>query len=153
LSHDYEAAEHHQQRAVALNPNNDLIVVQQGELDTWLGEPEKGIEWIKKAMRINPHHPERYWNHLGRGYFVARRYREAIDAFKHISHPNQFHHAFLAASFAMLNDNTTAATHARSVLALDPNFSADAYLRTLHYRRDADRDHHRDALLRAALPA
>jgi hypothetical protein len=26
-------------------------------------------------------------------------------------------------------------------------------LRTLHYRRDADRDHHRDALLRAALPA
>jgi adenylate cyclase len=153
LSHDYEAAEHHQQRAVALNPNNDLIVVQQGELDTWLGEPEKGIEWIKKAMRINPHHPERYWNHLGRGYFVARRYREAIDAFKHVSHPNQFHHAFLAASFAMLNDNTTAATHARSVLALDPNFSADAYLRTLHYRRDADRDHHRDALLRAALPA
>jgi adenylate cyclase len=150
---DFEACEYHQQRGVELNPNYDLIVVQQGELYTWLGEAEKGIEWIKKAMRLNPHHPDRYWNHLGRAYFVARRYGEAIDAFKHISHPNQFHHAFLAASFAMLNDSTAAATHARSVLTLDPNFSAEGYLRTLHYRYDADCDHHRDALLRASLPA
>jgi len=153
LSRNYEACEYHQRRAIALNPNNDLIVVEQGELYTWLGEPEKGIEWIKKAMRLNPHHPDRYWNHLGRAYFVARRYGEAIDAFKHISHPNQFHHAFLAASFAMTNDTTAAAAHARSVLALDPNFSAEAYLRTLHYQRDADRDHHREALSRAGLPA
>jgi adenylate cyclase len=153
LSRDYEACEYHQQRAVALNPNNDLIVVERGELSTWQGEPEKGIEWIKKAMRLNPHHPDRYWNHLGRAYFVARRYREAIEAFKHVTHPNQFHHAFLAASFAMMEDKAAAETHARSVLGLDPSFSAEAYLRTLYYRRDADRDHHRDALLRAALPA
>ena len=153
LSRNYEVCEYHQGRAIALNPNNDLIVVEQGELYTWLGDPEKGIEWIKKAMRLNPHHPERYWNHLGRAYFVARRYGEAIDAFKHISHPNQFHHAFLAASFAMTNDMTAAAMHARSVLALDPNFSAETYLRSLHYQRDADRDHHREALLRAGLPA
>ena len=105
LSRNYEACEYHQERAIALNPNNDLIVVEQGELYTWLGEPEKGIEWIKKAMRLNPHHPDRYWNHLGRAYFVARRYGEAIDAFKHISHPNQFHHAFLAASFVMMNEH------------------------------------------------
>ncbi|HYX81047.1 MAG TPA: adenylate/guanylate cyclase domain-containing protein, partial [Gemmatimonadales bacterium] len=62
---EHEAADYHQQRALALNPNNDLIVVQQGELYTWLGLPEKGIEWIRKAMRLNPHHPERFWNHLG----------------------------------------------------------------------------------------
>ncbi len=153
VSRNYQACEYHQQRAVALNPNNDLIVVEQGELYTWLGEAEKGIEWIKKAMRLNPHHPDRYWNHLGRAYFVARRYCEAIDAFRHISHPNQFHHAFLAASFAMMNEATAAAMHARNALALDPNFAVDAYLRTLHYRRDADREHHREALLKAELPA
>ncbi len=153
ISGDFEASEYHQQRAVALNPNNDLIVVQQGELYTWLGEPDKGIEWIKRAMRLNPHHPERYWNHLGRGYFVARRYGEAIEAFRHISHPGQFHLAFLAASFAMMGDASAAATHARNVLALDPGFSVEAYLGTLHYRHDADRQHHRVALLRAALPA
>lgn len=153
LSHNYEACEHHQQRAVALNPNNDLIVVERGEFHTWQGEAEKGIEWIKKAMRLNPHHPDRYWNHLGRAYFVARRYRDAVDAFRHISHPNQFHHAFLAASFAMLDDAAAAATHAQGVLDCDPGFSADAYLQTLHYQRDEDRAHHRGALLKAKLPA
>jgi hypothetical protein len=53
----------------------------------------------------------------------------------------------------MLSDMTDAAEHTRSVLALKPDFSADAYLRTLYYRRDADREHHRDALLKAGLPA
>jgi adenylate cyclase len=150
---DHETAEHHQQRAVALNPNNDLIVVQQGELYTWLGEPEKGIEWIRKAMRLNPHHPERFWNHLGRAFFVAHRYGEAIEAFRRIGHPDQFHHAFLAASFAMADDDTAAGAHARSVLALDPAFSVEAYLRTQHYRLAGDREHHRAALLKAKLPA
>jgi adenylate cyclase len=153
LSDNHETAEYHQQRAVALNPNNDLIVVQQGELYTWLGEPEKGVEWIRKAMRLNPHHPERFWNHLGRAFFVARRYNEAIESFRRISHPDQFHHAFLAASSAMVGDDAAAAAHVRSVLTLDPKFSIEAYLRTLHYRLDRDREHHREALLKAAMPA
>jgi adenylate cyclase len=149
---EHEAADYHQQRALALNPNNDLIVVQQGELYTWLGLPEKGIEWIRKAMRLNPHHPERFWNHLGRAFFVARRYGEAVASFRRISHPDQFHHAFLAASFAMMGDETAAASHVRSALALDPKFSIEGYLQTLHYRLDSDRDHHRQALLKAGLP-
>jgi adenylate cyclase len=150
---DHKTAEYHQQRGITLNPNNDLIVVQQGELYTWLGNPEEGIEWIRKAMRLNPHHPERFWNHLGRAFFVARRYGEAIDAFRRISHPDQFHHAFLAASSAMMGDDVAAAAYVRSVLALDLKFSVDAYLRTLHYHLDSDLEHHREALLKAALPA
>jgi adenylate cyclase len=150
---EHGAAEYHQERALALNPNNDLIVVQQGELYTWLGLPEKGIEWIRKAMRLNPHHPERFWNHLGRAYFVARRYGEAVASFRRISHPDQFQHAFLAASFAMMGDDAAAAAHVRSALALDAQFSIEGYLQTLHYRLDSDRDHHRQALLKAGLPA
>jgi adenylate cyclase len=150
---EHEAAEYHQQRALDLNPNNDLIVVQQGELYTWLGLPEKGIEWIRKAMRLNPHHPERFWHHLGRAFFVARRYGEAVDSFRRIRHPDQFHHAFLAASFAMMGDDAAAAAQVRSALALDAKFSIEGYLQTLHYRLDSDRDHHRQALLKAGFPA
>jgi len=57
---DHDKAAYHQERALALNPNYDLVVVQQGELLTWLGRPEEGIDWIKKAMRLNPYHPERF---------------------------------------------------------------------------------------------
>jgi adenylate cyclase len=149
---NHTAAEYHQERAISLNPNNDLIVVQQGELYTWLGKPEEGIEWIRKAIRLNPHHPERFWSHLGRAHFVARRYAEAIDAFRRISRPDHVHYAFLAASSAMLGDEIAATAHVRNVLGLDPKFSVETYMQTQHYLRDSDRRHHRDALLKAALP-
>ena len=63
---DHDKAMYHQERALSLNPNDDLVVVQQGEILTWMGRAEEGIEWIQKAMRLNPYHPERFWNHLGR---------------------------------------------------------------------------------------
>ena len=47
-------------------------------MQTWLGRPEEGIEWIRRAMRLNPYHPERFWSHLGRAQYTARAYAEAI---------------------------------------------------------------------------
>jgi adenylate cyclase len=113
LAHgDHDKAAYHQERALALNPNNDLILVQQGELLTWLGRPEDGIEWIRKAMRLNPYHPERFWNHLGRAFFVARRYAEAVEAFSRIGKLDHTHHAFRAAALAQMGDETAATAHA-----------------------------------------
>ncbi len=149
---DHESARHHQERALSLNPNNDLIVVQQGEYLTWAGRPEEGVDWIRKAMRLNPHHPERFWNHLGRAYFVARKYPEAVEAFRHIGAPDKFHHAFLAAALAMAGDPAGAELHRKQVLALDPDFAIEAYLATLPYKRPEDTAHHREAMMRAGLP-
>jgi adenylate cyclase len=149
----HDLAQYHQQRALSLNPNDDLIVVQQGELLTWLGEASQGVEWIRKAMRLNPYHPERFWSHLGRAHFVARDYLQAADAFRRITAVQFAHHAFLAACHARLGDATNARLQADAVLALAPAFTVDAYLQTLYYKRDEDRTHHRDSLLQAGLPA
>ena len=59
---EHDKAAYHQDRALSLNPNSELIVVQQGELLTWLGRPEEGIESIRRAMLLNPYHPERFWS-------------------------------------------------------------------------------------------
>ena len=150
---NHDKAVYHQQRALGLNPNDDLIVVQQGEILTWLGQPEEGIRWIEKAMLLNPYHPERFWNHLGRAYFVARRYGNAISSFERITAPDQFHHAFMAACHAQLSDQPSAQSHATEVLKRDPSFSVASYSKTLHYKRAEDLEHHRDALLKAGLPA
>jgi len=153
LTHgDHDRASYHQARALALNPNDDLIVVQQGEMLTWLGQPEEGIDWIRKAMRLNPYHPERFWNHLGRAYFVAHRYDEAIAAFNHISTPDFTHHAFLAATHAQEEHETEACNHAAAVLAMEPGFRIDSYLANLRYKHQRDVDHHRASLLKANLP-
>ena len=148
---DLERARLHQERALALNPNYDLVVVQQGEVLTWLGAPEEGIEWIRKAMRLNPHHPERFWSHLGKAHFAARQYQEAISAFMHLSAPDFSHHAFLAAAYAWLGDRTAAAAHAARVGVLAPDYTTAAFLETLHYARAEDLAHLREGLERAGL--
>ena len=150
--HEFDKAAFHQDRALALNPNDDLIVVQKGEILTWMGEPEDGISWIEKAIRLNPYHPERFWGHLGRAYFGARRYPEAISAFQKIAAPDLGPHAFLAAANARGGDEAAVERHASEVLALAPEFSAASHVETLHYANDADRAHLRDALTEAGPP-
>lgn len=149
--HDHEKALYHQERALQLNPNDDLVVVQQGELLTWLGRPEEGIEWIRKAMRLNPYHPERFWSHLGRAFFTARRYDEAIKALSRVSQPDHTHAALLAASHAALDGMAAAEAHAREVLQRAPEFRLDDHLAVQHYRHDEDLEHYSAALRKAGL--
>ena len=150
---EHDKAAYHQQRALALKPNYDLVVVQQGELLTWLGQPDEGIDWIKKAMRLNPYHPERFWGHLGRACYCAEKYAEAAEAFSRITRPDHTHHAFLAATFAQMGNAVAAAAHAAEVLKREPTFSVADYLTTQHYKREADRLRHETGLLKAGLPA
>jgi adenylate cyclase len=149
---DHDKAMYHQERALALNPNYDLVAVQQGELLTWLGRPEEGIDWIRKAMRLNPYHPERFWNHLGRACYCAEKFAEAAEAFAHITRPDYTHHAFLAATFAQMGNTVAATAHAAEVVKLEPTFSVAAYFATQHYKHDADRRRHEAGLLKAGLP-
>jgi adenylate cyclase len=150
---EHDRAAYHQERALALNPNYDLVVVQQGELLTWLGRPEEGIDWIKKAMRLNPYHPERFWSHLGRACYCAERYAEAAEAFSRITRPDYIHHAFLAATFAQMGNDVAAAAHAAEALKREPKFSIAVYLATQHYKRQVDRKRHEAGLVKAGLTA
>ena len=143
---DLVKTRHHQERALALNPNYDLVVVQQGELFTWLGRPEEGIEWIRRAMQLNPHHPERFWGHLGRAHFVARQYSEAIEAYMHITAPDAIQHAFLACCYARLGDKTAAGAHRARVLELSPDFTVESHMAAMHHQQEEDRRHHEEAL-------
>jgi adenylate cyclase len=153
MHRNHDKALYHQERALALNPNDDLIVVQQGEVLTWIGQAEQGIDWIRKAMRLNPYHPERFWSHLGRAYFVARRYDQAIQAFQRISRADHAHLAFLAACHAQLGDAAETKGAAQQVLQRAPDVSIERFIATQHYKHDSDREHHRAALVKAQLPA
>jgi adenylate cyclase len=104
-------------------------------------------------MRLNPYHPERFWNHLGRAYYGAEKFAEAAAAFARITRPDHTHHAFLAATFAQMGNAVAAGAHAAEVLKRESQFSAAAYLATQHYKRDMDRRRHETGLLKAGLPA
>ena len=144
---------YHQRRALELNPNDDLIVVQQGELLTWLGQAEEGIPWIQKAMRLNPYHPPRFWSHLARALFTLRRYADAVASLENIATPDAGQLALLAACHGQLGDQAASRMGAQRVLSTSPEFTIASYLTGLHYKEDSHREHHRVALVAAGLPA
>ncbi|HEY6983679.1 adenylate/guanylate cyclase domain-containing protein [Reyranella sp.] len=148
---DLNRARYHQDRALALNPNYDLVVVQMGELFTWLGRADEGIEWIRKAMKLNPHHPARFWSHLGKAHFVGRQYAQAIESFMHLSTMDVQQHAFVAACYGWLGDRTAAAAHLARVRELEPELDAEKFLATMHYADVADLEHLREGLAKAGM--
>jgi adenylate cyclase len=100
-------------------------------------------------MRLNPHHPERFWSHLGKAHFAARQYSEAIEAFMRMSTMECLQHAFVAATYAQLGDKMAAAAHIAQAKKMNPDFSIDAFLDQMHYGREEDANHLREGLEKA----
>jgi len=125
--------------------------VQMGELFTWLGQSEEGVEWIAKAMKLNPHHPARFWSHLGKAHFVGRQYAQAIQAFMHMTNLDTVQHGFLAASYAWLGDQTAASAHVGRLRELDATLDLERFLATTHFAREQDLQHLREGLQKAGL--
>ena len=148
---DLNRARYHQDRALTLNPNYDLVVVQMGELFTWLGQAAEGVDWIRKAMKLNPHHPARFWSHLGKAHFVGKQYGQAIEAFMHLSSMDVQQHAFVAACYGWLGDRTAAAAHITRVRELDPKLDLPTFLATMHYANKQDLEHLREGLEKAGM--
>ena len=146
---NFDQAQHHQQKAHRLNPNYDIVVVQSGELLTWQGRPEEGIELIQQAMELNPLHPPRFWGHLARAYYTSRRYTEAISATRHIENPDILQTAFLAASHAYCEDQTQAEFCVEMARRQDAELDISKLMTLQHYVREEDVQHFRDGLHKA----
>jgi adenylate cyclase len=81
LNREYDEAEVHMQKALAMNPNDADVIAKMGYILPLIGDCEKGIEVAEKAMRLNPYHPEWYKTFVGFAYYTGRRYEDAIAAF------------------------------------------------------------------------
>jgi adenylate cyclase len=149
---DLDKAEHYHDRAFALNPNDPRMLAQRGELMVWLGRPEEGAEWVQGAMRLDPLGAAAFAHLLGRAHRANRQYEEAIAAYKQVRSPRYQYCAEMAACYAAIGDDEEAARQRAETLRLNPDFSIDAYISGLSYRRADDRAHLRETLCAAGLP-
>ncbi len=141
----------HQERALFLNPNDDRSVCSMGEILSFAGRHEEAEQWVRKSMKLNPYHPQRYRTHLARTLLFLGRYAEALEVLGQIGRPRQDDLAY--AIVASVNSQNKVATK-ENVDALHvafPAFDAAAFLDSQPYERAADRKLIRDALADAGL--
>ena len=67
------------ERAIALEPNNAVINLQMGRVLTLIGNPRKGLDFIRKAMRQDPHYPARALYLQGLAHFGMADFEKAIS--------------------------------------------------------------------------
>jgi serine/threonine protein kinase/Tfp pilus assembly protein PilF len=128
----------HQERALALNPNDDRIVSQMGEMLTYFGRAEEALAWIRLAIRLNPFHLDNTFLDLGRALYCMQRWQEAADALQRISKPLVSHHAYLASCHLQLGDREAAERSKSAILAANPSFEVEGFMKSLLFKRRED---------------
>jgi adenylate cyclase len=149
MRRNLQLAIRHQERGLFLNPNDDRSVCAMGEILSFAGRCEEAEGWVRKAMRLNPYHPPRYWAHLARALFHVGRYREALDALENFPAPRVRELAYQVAASGMLGDADETAKHVAALHKVAPDFDVDRFVASLPYEDNEDRRALREALAAA----
>ena len=151
---DYVKALVEVQKTVELDPNYANGKVLLATLLYYAGRPEEGLERIKQAIKLNPHHPYNYPFHLGQAYFVLGRYDEAIVAFKSglASNPaSERLRIWLAAALAQSGNIEDAQWEMEEVIMANPDFKIDRLKRVFPFSDPADLENFMEGLQKAGL--
>lgn len=134
-----DRAQWHQERALFLNPNDDRILCAQGEILTFVGRADEGLEWVRKSMRLNPYHPQRYWTHLARALFHLDRYEDTLAALANLAKPRLDDLIYKIVANEMLDRTDTASECVTELRRRFPEFEADSFLDSLPYTEPTNR--------------
>ena len=131
------------EKALATNSNYaDLNLLFGGTLSI-AGRHEEAIERIKKAIRLNPHHPSYYFGTLGSCYFRAGMNEKAIKYLERDAKltPNAFlSWLTLAGLYAQLDRDEEAKRAAKEVHRIAPDYSWERYRKVLRiYDKEVER--------------
>ena len=147
---DAEAEKRQYLNALRLNPYDANALTTLGATRARLGQIEEGIADIREAMRINPYHPEWYWTMLGGVLYKARRYEDAIEAYKRKANPQTWVLSRLAACYGQLGRKDEASAVTAEILRQDPKFTILGQ-RTATWNQ-IDLEHLREGMRKAGLP-
>ena len=130
---DFELARHHQERAMELCPSDAYIMGKNAALLVYLGEPEKALEIVQHAMRINPFCPDDLFVDEGMCYFWMGKYSEAVNCFRKMKTPDRESVFYLTASLSKLGEGIKSAETLKQAFKMT-DLSVEDFLLTQHYQ-------------------
>jgi adenylate cyclase len=151
---EHEKAITFSEKTIALNPNSAHGYWLLGNAFTYSGRPDKGIEYLKKAIRLNPKPQGSFLFSLGMAYWMSGQNEKAIAMCKKaVDQAPDFINprAFLTATYISSGQEVNARAETKEVLRIDPEFSIYKYARSKPFKNQADRDRLIDALRKAGL--
>lgn len=147
---DFDKSFYEYETARRINPNDPDLAADMAEALVYGGEAEQAITQIKQAILRNPEVPYWYWWNLGRAYYMAGYYQDAIEAIGKITAPPNDVRLITAASEAKLGNISKAKSIMAAFSKEDPEWSVEKSA-AYYYRRDVDRQRWIEGLRLAGL--
>ncbi|TRC85062.1 transcriptional regulator [Mesorhizobium sp. WSM4303] len=138
----FDAAEHHLQRALDLNPYDADTIAQMGFLLSMRGRPLEALAAIDSAIRINPIHPD--WYHYDRAIalYSAGDYKAALVSMSKVPSKSPWRLTRLAGCYAQLGELKEAQRIMAEVKRIAPDFSPMQFAQTgIAYEHASDVEH------------
>jgi len=149
---NFEAAEQHSCRAMALNPSNAYVRARTAAFYTFNHEPERALELIEEAEALDPFLPVWCLEEQGVALFNLGRYDEALTAFDRLAFQTIRSRSYAAACAMAANDGARARKSVAEARALSPGLTVTRLLGTETYRVAEDTERLRRLLIEAGLP-
>jgi TolB-like protein len=116
------------ERAVALNPNNADVLASVGWYVAHAGRWEWGLELVQRAMALSPFYPNWYHQPFVDNHYRKREYEAALVRARQMNIPGlYFTYLNLAFVSGQLGRDDDARAAVAELLAVYPNFAAEAY--------------------------
>ncbi len=121
---DYGTFRNTAARAAELNPMDGNSIAFLGELLTYAGDSERGLELAGRAKRLNPNHPGWYWY---ADFFHAYReldYPAALAVAQKVNLPDHWgQHVATAIAYGQLGDRRAAGKALKRLVEIRPDFA------------------------------
>ena len=139
---EYDPAQHEFERSLELNPYDADTVAQMGYLLALRGRPAEALDWMDRARRLNPIHPE--WYHYDRAIalYALHDYDGAARELERVPRLGPWGTVRLAACRAQLGDLHQAGRLIDQAMAASPGFSPLRYARNgIAFEHPEDLEH------------
>jgi adenylate cyclase len=157
IAHDRQAARQAFEAALALSPSCALTYMFGSVVMVLAGDPDRGIEWGERALRLSPFDPMSYipWYSIALGHFRRGEYDAAAEPAQKVFQANpywSFAHVLLAATHVKLGRLDAARAAAACALELEPGYTISAHHAKLGIHPSLA-EPYSEALIAAGLPA
>ena len=125
-----------------------------GTVLRYAGRADEAIENLKKALRLNPQHPNIWLHFLAHAHFVRGEYEEAATLLSRrirLYPETDISRVLLASCYGHMGRDADAAAEWARALEVNPDYSIEHKARILPYKNPADWERFADGLRKAGV--
>jgi DNA-binding SARP family transcriptional activator/TolB-like protein len=162
LERDFPRARRNLERAVELGPGDAITLAFTGLEFAYAGEATRGFDQAVASIKLNPYHPPAFCEIMGKLYFIARRYDEALLRLRQAPDRVMTNRGWLASAAAHAGRHDEAKQHAARLRSKLTRYYGAKNLQAMggpigylsgpaRFLDEAELDHYREGLAIAGL--